>query len=324
MKSLGRLGLPAEAASRKVLTSNGPTSGSRSIWGGRMIIVGLTSGLGNQIFQYAAGVALSKQHSVPLKLDTSYYTTHKERVYELGAIAIPHGIASEAEVRALRPKNRFIRRFCRTFNVSWIDKTYYEPTFHYSEAYKKLGPNTYLSGYFQSERYFQDAGEELRGCLKPVIQPSGPVYEGIISNTLPISLHVRRGDYISDPASSVLFETASIDYYRQAVDLLRGFFAPVEPTFYIFSDDLGWARESLNFIPKPQFVEGSVDKPFDDMWLMSLCHHHIIANSSFSWWGAWLNSRPSKMVIAPRQWFSYNTMTKKNTRDICPNGWILL
>jgi len=135
-----------------------------------------------------------------------------------------------------------------------------------------------------------------------------------------ISLHIRRGDYVSNVYTNSVHGTCSLDYYQQAVTLLESKLN--NPHFFIFSDDLAWAKEHLSFIENVTFVELDVNIPdHDEMFLMSQCLHHIIANSSFSWWGAWLNKNLDKIVIAPKRWFIDETY---NTSDLIPDAWIRL
>ena len=133
-----------------------------------------------------------------------------------------------------------------------------------------------------------------------------------------VSLHIRRGDYVSNPVTNNYHGTCSLAYYKKAVLLLK---EKIEnPSFFIFSDDLLWARENLDFINDMTFID--LDKSIPDheeMHLMSQCKHNIIANSSFSWWGAWLNENSDKIVIAPKKWFSDNTI---NTEDLIPAKWM--
>jgi hypothetical protein len=134
-----------------------------------------------------------------------------------------------------------------------------------------------------------------------------------------VSLHVRRGDYVKNPKTTATHGLCSLDYYHTAI---RYIYETVEqPYFFIFSDDMAWVKEHLKIDAPCQYVDHNQGKEsFNDMHLMSLCKHHIIANSSFSWWGAWLNSSPEKIVIAPNKWFA----NQNNIKDLLPNDWVTL
>ena len=134
-----------------------------------------------------------------------------------------------------------------------------------------------------------------------------------------VSLHVRRGDYLSNPKSKAAHGTCSPEYYRAAIRHMAE--VTKQPCFFVFSDDMDWVRQHLQIDYECQYIEhNSGTESYNDMRLMSLCRHHIIANSSFSWWGAWLNQRTDKIVIAPQQWF----MNDNVTQDLYPQGWVKL
>jgi hypothetical protein len=135
-----------------------------------------------------------------------------------------------------------------------------------------------------------------------------------------ISVHVRRGDYLSNPAANAFHGVCSTEYYRTAMQLVAE--KVDDPHFFVFGDDPDWARENLQFYWPTTFVEHGLDcSPHNDIWLMSLCSHHIIANSSFSWWGAWLAENLSQLVIAPRRWFQDERL---DTSDLLPDRWTRL
>jgi hypothetical protein len=139
-----------------------------------------------------------------------------------------------------------------------------------------------------------------------------------IMDTNSVSLHVRRGDYLINPRAKQLLVVCDAEYYLKSVEIMS---SKVErPHFYIFSDDIKWAKENIIMPFKTTFVgENGPRKSYEDLRLMSLCKHNIIANSSFSWWGAWLNENPNKIVIAPKQWFR---SSEKDTKDLIPESWL--
>jgi hypothetical protein len=176
-----------------------------------------------------------------------------------------------------------------------------------------------LAGYWQSERYFSDIGDVIRQDFT-LVAPMVPRRLEIrrrIRDCNAVSVHVRRGDYASDPAISQSHGTCPPEWYHQTMTRMAG--AIENPTFVVFSDDPAWARANLPPSRPMIFVDPGRDgRDAEDIRLMSDCRHHIIANSTFSWWGAWLNPRPDKKVIAPARWFN---RAQHDTRDLIPPGW---
>lgn len=288
-----------------------------------MIISELSGGLGNQLFEYAAAHSLARKHGTTVAMNRFAYTQDKLRQYLLDAYALPQTFANEAECNALRG-NRLLAsgRLRRLLPLPANPHLYIEPHFHYDAAFEQLGNDVYLRGYFQSERYFADCAEEVRKMFTLQHLPQSALSSQIQQAEIPVSLHVRRGDYVAIQAVLAQHGTASTDYYERAITIIRALYP--KASFFVFSDDIPWVREHMGFIPSPVFVEGDTQRPQTDLHLMSLCQHHITANSTFSWWGAWLNGKPGKQVIAPRQWFAQDRMRSMNTVDIYPAGWILL
>lgn len=292
-----------------------------------MIITEPLGGLGNQLFQYAAAYTLAQKHGTTVKIDNSRFKTYKAWPYMLPLVQVPQDMATEAEINALMPgashiKSQRLRKWLGIRDAHF----YCEPHFHYDEAFEQLDDNTFLRGYFQSERYFASHGEALRALFQPAAPASDNAlrYQADIrAATIPVSLHVRRGDYISNKAALTTHGNIGLAYYQQAVRIITAL-AGAEPHFFLFSDDPDWAEANLTFCRQRTVVRGNDAAPERDMWLMSQCRHHITANSTFSWWGAWLNPAPDKQVIAPRNWFAYDELIGKNTRDIYPQGWLLI
>jgi hypothetical protein len=186
-----------------------------------------------------------------------------------------------------------------------------------SEALARAG--TYLEGYWQSERYFQDIEptirEELQFANAP--DPENAALLDDIAGRPAISLHVRRGDYLL-PKHQLMYAGCSLEYYRNAVDFIAAS-ANIDPVVYVFSDDTEWARDSLQLKAHTRIVShNGVERAHEDLRLMSACRHHIIANSTFSWWGAWLNASPDKIVVAPKTWTLDPAIYNP---DILPASW---
>ena len=294
-----------------------------------MLVVNLVGGLGNQLFQYAAGRALAVQYGVELKLDISDFVRYPPRRYLLNHFAIEGKFASPDELgRFDRDPPRWsgaARRLLARLSGrdAGLGRTIFERGFPYQVIRFDPAVDTLLIGYWQSERYFLPIAPRIRQELTlraPPPEVSAPLLETIDRNAA-VSLHVRRGDYVSNPAVQAKHGVCGLDYYQAAVAHILA----VEPAarFYLFSDDLDWVRSNLRIEAPCEYVDlNGPDQPHEDLRLMSRCRHHIIANSSLSWWGAWLNPRPDKVVIAPRQWFAPGS--KRDARDIVPGGWIRL
>lgn len=301
-----------------------------------MITVSLIGGLGNQMFQYAAGKALAERHGVPLALDLSGFRDYALRSFLLDRLLVPEAVASSAQAEFVQqPDKNFTcakwkGRIDRLLGWAGLPKLapspheYREPHFHYDPAFEALGPQTALFGYFQSERYFSSITEGLRDWFSPR-EPFGGAAADVLSrieaSRLPISVHVRRGDYLN-PGAAEFHGILGEPYYREALGHLGEIGEGTE--LFVFSDDPAAAEHVLNFVPKSRLVHvrGDPQRPWEDMALMARCRHHVIANSSFSWWGAWLNRSPDKRVFAPRGWFAPAELKKRNTADLYPPGWI--
>ena len=291
-----------------------------------MIIVKLSGGLGNQIFQYAAGRFLSHIHNVDLLLDLSYLNknpngAYTKRDFELNVFNIQVKIATENDIEKFNISNsskisrELQRRFPEFFKYLYAA----ESGLGYQAQFKKYGNNTYLDGFWQSEKYFIDIRDLL---LKDFISKSSlsiqvSQLKELINNSNSVSLHVRRGDYVSSKQNLSTHGVLSPEYYQNAINLIN----QVNPeNIFVFSDDVNWCKENLilNSIANIIFVQfNDVVPNYQEMILMSCCKHNIIANSSFSWWAAWLNTNSQKKVVAPINWFQ-----SQQNPDIYPEGWV--
>ena len=289
-----------------------------------MIVVKLIGGLGNQMFQYALGRSLADAHHCPLKLDISGFADYTLRRYELGDLNIRAEIASAQEIAAFHmpgQDNRYIARLRRL--LGWMPShRYMEKSFSFNEEVLDLSPPVYLDGYWQSEKYFTSIAKPLRedfSLLEGADEANQEMLERI-TQVNAVSLHVRRGDYVTNPHTASYHGLCSLDYYREAVAHIAAKVA--DPHFFVFSDDPEWVAENLRLDHPMTHVDiNTPDKGVWDMMLMKACRHHVIANSSFSWWGAWLNSAEGKVVVAPRRWFNDASV---NTNDLLPENWVRL
>lgn len=286
-----------------------------------MLIVRLYGGLGNQMFQFATAYALSKQHSLDLKLDISWFKTQTLRAFELGQYNIDPDFAAFNEI-PFGINQKGIKRFA--FNTmlkiglrSLGDIKYIKESDEIIIDHTKIN---YLDGYWQNEKYFLNYSEEIREkiCLNYDLSEKHKSISQILDSEKTVSIHIRRGDYVTNIHTNQFHGVCPLRYYKTAIDF---FIKKLHtPCFLVFSDDIAWAKTNLNFDKDVYFVE-NIDFPHEDIILMSQCNHNIIANSSFSWWGAWLNANENKIVIAPKEWFR-NEKRNRKTKELIPQNWI--
>lgn len=288
-----------------------------------MIVTRLSGGLGNQMFQYAAGRRLALARGTELVLDPSPLSDPRVRTprcYELGRYPIRARVGEPSEIDALERRRRSLTsRLARRLGRRPASV---ERGFGFDPAVLDLPDGSCLEGHWQSERYFADAADEVRAELSLETPPgeNDAAWLARIASCSSVSVHVRRGDYVSDPAVLAMHGTCSLDYYVRACEHLAKRVA--DPVYFVFTDDPEWARSHLSLPGETAFVDhNGPDAGPEDLRLMSRCQHHIIANSTFSWWGAWLDPRPDKLVIAPRRWFQDD---RRQTRDVVPDGWVRL
>lgn len=280
-----------------------------------MIITKLKGGLGNQMFQYAIGRHLAYKNRTELKLDISGFKSYKLRKYGLGCFNIVEDFTNNLDVK--------IFNFKRKLNVSSkLNKN----TLYTEKVKSKFDPevlkckgNIYLAGYWQSEKYFKDIEDIVRQdlTLKCPLMGKNKTIAKQIDGCNSISLHVRRGDYISSPSVNEILGVCQPEYYYRAVKYITKKIR--KPVFFVFSDEIGWAKKNLK-LPYPVIYvdhDGS-GKDYEDLALMASCKHNIIVNSTFSWWGAWLNSNKNKIVVAPRKWMVTREV------DIILDNWVKL
>lgn len=272
-----------------------------------MIIVRLLGGLGNQMFQYAVGRHLALKNDTELKLDISGLGydngVSPKRVYSLGDLRIKENLATPGEV------------WWRKLGLFW-SQYYKESALSYDDKVLRLTGNVYLDGYWPCERYFAAIGETIRSEFRPKrrLGKLTEDYRSMIGKAPSVSLSVRRGDFVTKKFHG----TCSPDYYKRALAIILK--RVKNPCLFIFSDDLPWAKKNLRYKYETRYLsQVGTDRSFEDVFLISFCRHNIIANSSFSWWGAWLNNNPEKIVVAPKRWFGDKTV---DTSDLIPSGWI--
>ncbi|MDI1256467.1 MAG: alpha-1,2-fucosyltransferase [Flavobacterium sp.] len=271
-----------------------------------MIIVRLIGGLGNQMFQYAAAKALAIEKKQRLRIDVEGFETYNLHSYGFGHF----NIKAKKFKRHAKTFKRIYNFFCKT--------TYYTETdFGFNpKLFDLKGCNIYLDGYFQSALYFEKHANAIRKDFE-IISPLKPITRTTldhIKSTESVSIHIRRGDYLQN----ALHNTDKELFYKNAMQIIENELG--NPVYFVFSDDMPWVKRNFITNKTTIFVDfNDVSSNFEDLKLMSSCKHNIIANSSFSWWGAWLNNNPKKIVVAPKKWFNDDTV---NTKDIIPESWI--
>lgn len=287
-----------------------------------MICVRLMGGLGNQMFQYAAGRSLAVRHGTVLKLDRSYLQGDQKgstkRQYLLDKMMISAEIALPSEIPLIDGRASFadlVRNRCQQLLKRQCSTVLSELGNRISSDFFRTPDYTYLMGYWQSPRYFEDIADIIRAdfMCSTALQGKDEAIASVIKDVDSVSLHIRRGDYLLQTAHGV----CSLGYYEKCVDTIAGILQC--PHFFIFSDDAEWVRQHL-FIPFPHTLvdHNPAGAAAEDLRLMSLCKHNIIANSSFSWWGAWLNSNSGKRVFAPARWFADERLVPE---DLIPPEW---
>ncbi|GAA4752475.1 alpha-1,2-fucosyltransferase [Flavisolibacter ginsenosidimutans] len=284
-----------------------------------MIVTKILGGLGNQLFQYAAGKALAVQNNAELKLDLTGFKDYQLRDFELNHFNVVYNIATGEEIKDYKASTSFQRMKARLSPASH-KRFYKEPFFHFDPAFFSLRSPVYVQGYFQSEKYFAAVKEIIRQefVFKDSFSAEIKAFAQKISQENSVAVHVRRGDY-KNAESLRVHGVLPQQYYQQAIAYVKKHLRE-EPQFYFFSDDPSAAKELT--VEGSEIVSGRVAKNhYEDFYLMSQCRHNIIANSSFSWWAAWLNNHADKLVVAPKRWFNEGP---KDTQDLLPDTWIRL
>lgn len=289
-----------------------------------MVVTELRGGLGNQLFQYAAGLGLSQLSHTKLLLDCSFLENSRQstettyRIYELDKFMLSESNANDRLLAKFTPHSLWQKAIHLFSNGKIVE----EKGFSFNPSFFSLRGDIYLRGYWQSEKYFKPVETLLRERLKfrNELREPNKEWADRINSMNSVSVHIRRGDYVSDPKINSYHGVLSIDYYLRGIAEMRR--QVTDAHFFVFSDDVAWAKDHLQLEPHCEFITGnSGTQAWEDLKLMSLCKHHIIANSSFSWWGAWLNPSQDKVVISPSEWFANKSI---DISDLIPTGWIRL
>ena len=291
-----------------------------------MIIAALNSGFANQMFQFACARAVSLKKGYEFGMEGTWLDRDPLRSLELPRhFGLERFLLSEkalgTQIRARigffgRRLNRY--RYPDAFGL----QLYQEPHFTFDKNVFNVSDDTLLRGYWQTEKYFNEFADVIRQDFQFASTPSGRNADLIaeLAETHSIALHVRRGDYVADPLVAKNHGVCPPVYYERALDLLNRKIDAYR--LFVFSDDPDWVRANMQFDSSATYVSWNRGADsFEDMRLMSHCSHNVIANSSFSWWAAWLNANPQKLVVAPQRWFG---SLAHDTSDLVPPQWIRL
>jgi hypothetical protein len=285
-----------------------------------MIAVKLMGGLGNQMFQYA----IARAHTKHVTIDFSFLQQHAVSSETFTSRFFGLNVFPNIVYKPLKNWQRtlylresyipLIERFREWLGLNCLVVRQHENEF----VSVKPGKNLYFDGYFQSEKYFSQIRNGLLHdfSFPPLDKRNAQFEQKILNDPNAVSVHIRRGDYLK-PVVLEYHGLIPERYYMQAMDELRVLFP--DATWYVFSDDPLSARELFAEVPSCYFIEGNDEDAWKDMALMAACKHHIIANSSFSWWGAWL-SKHAGITIAPKNWFN-PAIAKFNINDFIPSHW---
>ena len=285
-----------------------------------VVTVRIVGGLGNQMFQYACGRAAAYRNGGRLLLDLSAFKRYELHRFGLHSF---HIAASVAPYRLQTDSVLYAGLRCLGISSRWrmavqgVDYIKEDEDLSFQPRILETHASAYLDGYWQNEIYFADVANIIRDEFQL------NHFESASDDNMPgkrggvVSLHIRRGDYAHNLKANAVHGVLGLEYYRNAVAYLAN---RIGNHFHImvFSDDIEWARQNLDFEQSMSFISGSTVMPHEDLRKMASCDHHIIANSSFSWWGAWLNPSATKIVVAPKRWF---VVPQLNDRNICPPSW---
>jgi len=293
-----------------------------------MIVAELREGLGNQMFQYAAARRLAAMHNTSLRLDVSWFESEYARThgrnYELHLLRVSGMALSQREAVELRRASRASgtersrRSSASSRPLLPCFERVTERHHHFDPDILRLPNNSWLFGFWNSEKYFAESADVIRAefALRDAPSVDNANWIRQMSEGNSVAVHVRRGDYLRSPASDRQ-GCLDVAYYHRAAGCIAELVP--DPVFYVFSDDPNWARANLALPGAAHFVDNNQgEASTEDLRLMTSCRHNIIANSTYSWWGAWLSPTPDQIVIGPRRWMVDPSF---DCRDVLPSRW---
>lgn len=300
-----------------------------------MIITKLQHGLGNQLFQYSVGTSLAFLNRTINKLDISWYASNPIRDYALHNFMIREFMATRHEINTffcnnafLKNRNRIIKLYNKLFDFDHFPYSInvtrvVESSSYFDSDILKKGGDIYLEGFWVSYKYIiPEVEARLRNEFQlrfPLSKKAAKFSDFISQCEQPVALHVRRGDYVARSDYVKKFGSLEINYYQLAIEILQQRLGNFQ--IFAFTDDPDWVQDNFWDTEQLTIVSGNNIPDYEELHLMSKCQHNVIANSTFSWWGAWLNENPQKIVIAPKKWMNNG---KFRLEDIIPNDWITI
>ncbi len=293
-----------------------------------MVIAQLVGGLANQMVIYAAARSLAEHLHVELKLDITQLDKDNSRNYALHHLGITAALATQEEINKVLRKSQFwlinkIQKKVHKFYKGNALGVYQDPPVKFDPNFFALKDNTYIKGTYISKSYFESIASILKQefQIKSPLSPQTERLLKIMASQNSISIHVRRGDYADNGKTQQVHGLLSLDFYKKAIQYCDE--RMQAPVYYVFSDDVSWVKKNLDINGSIYFIDHTnADRAYEDVLMMSQCKHNIIANSGFSFWGAWLNANKEKLVIAPEQWFADKALNKQF--DLLPEEWVKL
>ncbi len=294
-----------------------------------MIVTKLQGGHSNQLFQYAIARRLAIEHQTTVGLDIDWFTdvpqTDTIREYELGCYPLKAEIVNPKKLTIVDPRQPHGRKdiLLKKIGISKKVWMHYEEGQGFHSNFLSLPDNTMLVGFWQSEKYFKDIRDILLKELEPTtpLSKKNKTYLKDITSHTSISIHIRRGDYVQNKNANAFHGVLPLSYYQKGITYIKEHSKEKDIKVFVFSNDIGWCKKNIQFDVPIEFIEGNT-LGSDDMRLMKHCKHFVMANSTFSWWGAWLATSKNKIVVAPKRWFLDESAD--NAIDIVPNEWVRL
>lgn len=291
-----------------------------------MIVICLSGGLGNQLFQYAFGRVLSLKNKNELYFYDGLLNKKKSfltyREYKLHHFRINIKLANKKDLEIFEKKS--ILSIIKNIAGKSDYKIYQDFKIGFKKELLKITEDIFLEGYFQSPKYFDSIRNlllsEIQIKEKEMLNKKENEFINMINNSVSVSIHIRRGDYFNNKATNKMHGVCTIDYYNNAINYIQNLFNK-NCTLYIFSDDVNWVKQNFKIEIEHFYASDYIlNKDYLELLCISYCQHQIISNSSFSWWGAWLNKNPNKIVICPEFWYrDYPT----KSIDLIPKNWLI-
>ena len=283
-----------------------------------MIVSRIQGGLGNQMFQYAYGRYLAQRYDTQLWLECSHSETDTLRNFALDRWRIA-ATPVEPAISTLLPRRYGGRGWSNLLQGQTPLRRVKERPFGFQQKYLNPGSRVFLDGYWQSEQFFPGMRDTLQREFQPArkLSPATLAVARQMEANNSVSLHVRRGDYITNQHANSVHGVCTLEYYRRSVQQLLARLEAVQ--VFVFSDDHAWCAEHLALpCATKRVTHNAASSDHEDVWLMTQCRHHVVANSSFSWWGAWLGVDPTGLVYAPEPWFRSADL---DCRSVVPASW---